>query len=177
MYKGSEPAYVEDVIIFYDEQSVKTIRVKLKIIRNLKQGDKFSSGGGCKGIVSKTLLPHEMPFTADGIIPDLIFNPTSIPTRMMIAQLIEATFQNICVNMCDRLDATVFNDLSIETAEKLMKEFGIKDEGYKYLYNGDTGERIKARVFIAPTFYMRLQKFSVTAKFVTNQSTLDIVTR
>jgi DNA-directed RNA polymerase beta subunit len=79
--------------------------------------------------------------------------------------------------MCDRLDATVFNDLSIETAEKLMKEFGIKDEGYKYLYNGDTGERIKARIFVAPTFYMRLQKFSVTAKFVTNQSTLDIVTR
>lgn len=79
--------------------------------------------------------------------------------------------------MCDTFDATVFNDISIEDAESLMAKFGIKDEGYKILYNGDTGERIKARIFLAPTFYMRLQKFSITAKFVTNTSSLDLVTR
>ena len=82
IYKGSEDAYVEDVNVFYDEQSIKTIRIKLKIIRNLKAGDKLSTSAGCKCIVSKTLLPHEMPYTKDGVVPDLIFNPASIPTRM-----------------------------------------------------------------------------------------------
>ena len=62
-----------------------------------------------------------MPFTEDGLIPDLIFNPHSIPTRMMIGQLLEATFQRICVEMCDTFDATIFSDVSNELAEELMK--------------------------------------------------------
>jgi len=36
VYKGLESAYVEDIMVFYDDQSIKTIRIKLKIIRNLK---------------------------------------------------------------------------------------------------------------------------------------------
>ena len=69
-----------------------TIRVKVKIVRNLKQGDKLSSGQGCKGVISKTLMPSEMPFTEDGLIPDIIFNPHSIPTRLVTGQLIEAGY-------------------------------------------------------------------------------------
>ena len=55
----------------------------MKIVRNLKQGDKLSAGQGCKSIVSKVVPPSDMPFTADGIIPDIIFNPHSIPTRLL----------------------------------------------------------------------------------------------
>lgn len=58
--------------------------------------------------------------------------------------------------MCDTFDATVFSDVSNELAEELMKEFEIEDHGYQYLYNGDTGERIKSKIFICPTFYYRL---------------------
>ena len=109
-----------------------------------------------------------MPFTADGVIPDLIFNPHSVPTRMMIGQLLEATFQRICVEMCDTIDATVFQDISVELAEELMKKHNIEDHGYQYLYNGDTGERIKTKIFVCPTFYYRLQKFVIASKYVVN---------
>ena len=58
--------------------------------------------------------------------------------------------------MCDSFDATVFADISNEIIEKLMDEYKIEDKGYTYLYNGDTGERIKTKIFVCPTFYYRL---------------------
>lgn len=76
--------------------------------------------------------------------------------------------------MCDYFDATVFQDISIELAESLMDKFGIKNQGYRYLYNGETGERIKTQIFMVPTNYYRLQKFSVTAKYAVNQSSINI---
>lgn len=66
------------------------------------------------------------------------------------------------------MDATVFSDISVETIDKLMKEANIKDDGYQYMYNGETGERIKAKICIVPIFYYRLQKFSVASKNIVN---------
>jgi DNA-directed RNA polymerase beta subunit len=62
----------------------------------------------------------------------------------------------------------MFSDVSTELCEQLYKEHGIQDYGCCDMYNGDTGEKLKARIFVAPTFYMRLQKFAVTAKYVVN---------
>ena len=58
-----------------------------------------------------------------------------------------------------------------------MEEYKIEDKGYKYLYNGQTGERIKAKIFIVPTFYYRLQKFAITGKYVVDEATKDILSR
>jgi DNA-directed RNA polymerase beta subunit len=71
----------------------------------------------------------------------------------------------------------MFSDVSTDLCEKLYEEHGIKDYGCTDLYNGDTGEKLKARIFVAPNFYMRLQKFAVTAKYCVNQGPIDIVTR
>lgn len=51
----------------------------------------MSSGQGCKAVISEIVPTHLMPYTADQTVPDVIFNPHSIPTRMMLGQLIEAT--------------------------------------------------------------------------------------
>ena len=177
LYKGDEAAYVEDVMQFQDEQFTTTIRVKLKIVRNLKQGDKLSSGQGCKSIVSRTLPSGGMPYTEDGLIPDMIFNCHSLPTRLMIGQVLEASFQRAAIELCDTFDATMFSEVSTDLCEKLYEEHEIKDYGCVDMYNGDTGEMIKARIFVAPNFYQRLQKFAVTAKYVVNQGPIDIVTR
>ena len=77
-----------------------------------------------------------MPYTADQLVPDIIFNPHSIPTRMMVGQLIESSFQRICAEMCDSIDGTAFLNTGVETIRSLMEEYKIEDKGYKYLYNG-----------------------------------------
>jgi DNA-directed RNA polymerase beta subunit len=64
--------------------------------------------------------------------------------------------------MCDTVDGTAFSGTSVEAIKDLMEEYKIEDHGYKYLYNGQTGERIKAKIFMVPTFYYRLQKFAIT---------------
>jgi DNA-directed RNA polymerase beta subunit len=79
--------------------------------------------------------------------------------------------------MCDTIDGTAFSNTSIDTIRQLMEEYKIEDRGYKYLYNGQTGERIKAKIFIVPTFYYRLQKFAITGKYVVDEANRDILSR
>ena len=79
--------------------------------------------------------------------------------------------------MCDTIDGTVFSDVSVDTIRQLMEEYKIEDKGYKYLYNGQTGERIKAKIFLVPTFYYRLQKFAITGKYVVDDANIDILSR
>ena len=37
-----------------------------------------------------------------------------------------------------------------------MDKFNIKDKGYETMYNGNTGEMIKSKIYVTPNFYMRL---------------------
>jgi len=177
LYSYDEPGFVEDIVQFQDEQYHITIRVKVKIVRNLKQGDKLAANQGCKSIISKVLSPADMPFTESGLVPDIIFNPHSIPTRLLTGQIIEASFQRLAVELCDFVDATMFTNTSVEDLQQLYKEHNIEDLGYQDMYNGQTGEKMMARVFLAPTNYLRLQKFSITAKYVVNQGKYDALTR
>lgn len=77
----------------------------------------------------------------------------------------------------DYFDATVFNEISIEFVNQMMTKLNIEDKGYTHMYNPDTGERIKAKIFLVPTFYYRLQKFAKSAKYCVNNATMDILTR
>ncbi len=125
MYKKEEPAFVEEVLEFFDESQTKKIVVKLKCIRRMKQGDKMSSREGCKAIVSKVMEASDMPFTEEGIIPDLIFNPHSIPTRMIVGQIYEAVSARLCVETADTLDATVFCNFDLDYIYKQLEKFGV----------------------------------------------------
>ena len=98
-----------------------------------------------------------MPFTKEGIRPDIILNPNAIPSRMTIGQLVESLVGK--ASAIDGMDAdgTSFEEHDIDSIKQKLKELGYEENGYEYLYNGMSGERMKTMIFIGPTFYQRLK--------------------
>ena len=112
---------------------------------------------GQKGTIGLTYAQEDMPFTKDGIIPDIIMNPNAIPKRMTIAQLIECVFGKVGAISGTELDATPFRKITVENIKEVMEKMGYHGAGTEILYNGKTGEQIASEIFIGPTFYYRLK--------------------
>ena len=107
------------------------------------------------------IYPQEdMPFTADGITPDLIINPHCIPTRMTIGHLVECLASKLAAITGRQIDATAFEHAPVETFCKEMRAAGFQPYGNEQLYSGRTGRPLKARVFIGPIHYQKLKHMS-----------------
>ena len=114
---------------------------------------------------------EDMPFTKDGIVPDIIMNPHAIPSRMTIAQLMECLMGKTCTMLGSYGDATPFEGVTVEElAQVLQDECGMERYGNEILYNPRTGEQIETQVFMGPTFYQRLKHMTQDKQHSRNSS-------
>lgn len=116
-----------------------------------------STRHGQKGTIGITLPQRDMPFTAEGMSPDLIFNPHGMPTRMTMGQLAETLASKAAANIGELFDGTPFSDYDVTEIPKVLKELGMDEYGTEEMYCGMTGRKMKARIFIGPMFYLRLK--------------------
>ncbi len=135
-----------------------------------------SSRAGQKGTGGILLDEADMPRTSDGIAPTIIMNPHSIPSRMTVGQLIEAHVGNLCAEKCAQVDATIFKKVDIESVALELENLGLNKYGYRRLYNGTTGEYIDCEIFMGPTFYQRLQKFTADTQYAVASGPSDAIT-
>ncbi len=98
-----------------------------------------------------------MPFTGNGLIPDIIVNPNAFPKRMTIGQLIECVVGKIAATKGHNVDATPFNKIDRQKIAEALVGLGYDYSGKEYLYNGMNGKKLKAMIFIGPTYYQRLK--------------------
>lgn len=158
--KTNEEGYIDSNYINTNADGYKFSKVRIRSIRIPDIGDKFSSRHGQKGTIGMIYPEEDMPFTKDGIKPDIIMNPHAVPSRMTIAQLIECILGKTCAELGCLGDATAFNKVNVNNISQTLESQGFEGKGNEVLYNGMTGEQLKTSIFFGPTYYQKLKHMS-----------------
>ncbi|MDP7179859.1 MAG: DNA-directed RNA polymerase subunit B [Candidatus Woesearchaeota archaeon] len=155
--KHGEKGIVDFILLTENEEGNKLVQVRLRDQRIPEIGDKFTSRHGQKGVIGLIVPQADMPFSASGIQPDLIFSPHGIPSRMTISHLIELIAGKVGSLSSRYIDGTTFD---AEPEEKLREELlslGFRENGVETLYNGQTGEPFQAKIYIGNMYYLKLK--------------------
>lgn len=155
-----EEGIVDEVWDGYNEDGERMVKIKIRQLRIPEVGDKSSSRSSQKGVCGIMLPQEDMPYTSQGIVPDLIMNPHSQPSRMSISQLLECLSGKVASLSGNFIDSTTFCKSSTNPVEIIANELqkhGFQKYGNERMYSGYTGEILEASIFIGPTYYQRLK--------------------
>jgi len=157
IHRTTEETYIDKNFIDRNGDGYCIAKVRIRTSRKPVIGDKLSSRHGQKGTVGNIIPEKDMPFTSNGMRPDIIINPHAIPSRMTIGQLKETLLGKVLVQLGLFGDGTSFGELAIEDIRRELLKTGYESHGNELLYNGMTGEQIESNIFIGPAFYQRLK--------------------
>jgi DNA-directed RNA polymerase beta subunit len=156
-YRTHEESYIDKNYTGRNGDGYNFAKVRIRTLRKPVYGDKFSSRHGQKGTCGNIIPESDMPFTKDGLRPDIIINPHAIPSRMTIAQLKETLLGKVLLELGAFGDGTSFGNLDIASIAKELQKTGFESYGNEIMYNGLTGEQMEMETFIGPCFYQRLK--------------------
>ncbi len=178
LVRPDEEGYVDTVMITSDENGNRLVKIKLRQEKIPEIGDKFTARMGQKGVIGMIVPQEDMPFTAQGIVPDLIFNSHAFISRMTVSYVLEILgAKAAALEGWEEVDATMGEGMEAEDFEKILRAHGFRRTGKETLYDGKTGEEIDADIFIGPIYYLRL-KHLVSQKFQARaRGPIQILTR
>jgi DNA-directed RNA polymerase beta subunit len=157
--KKGQLGFVDKSFITDSEEGFNIAKVRIREERLPSIGDKMGSRAGQKGTIGLIIPECDMPFTENGLKPDIIINPHALPSRMTIGQMLESLFGKLCGEIGSFGDCTAFQSKgsNISTYGKQLNNVGFHSSGNELMHNAHTGEQLEADIFVGPTYYMRLK--------------------
>ncbi len=177
MIKHGEIGKVDAVMITENEEGNKLVQVRIRDQRIPEIGDKFASRHGQKGVIGSIVPETDMPFTSSGVIPDLIFSPHSLPSRMTVGHLLEILSGKIGSLAGRFIDGTAFDAEDEGDLRKELLSLGFREDGTEKLYNGVTGEEYKVNIFIGNMYYMKLKHMVANKLHARASGRIQLLTR
>ena len=175
--RHGEKGTVDFILITENAEGNKLVQVRVRDQRIPEIGDKFTSRHGQKGVVGLILPQTDMPFSASGIVPDLIFSPHGVPSRMTISHLIELVGGKVGALSSRHINGTTFD---AEPEEKLRKELlslGFRENGVETFYNGESGEQFEAKIYVGNMHYLKLKHMVANKLHSRARGPIQLLTR
>jgi DNA-directed RNA polymerase subunit B len=154
--RPSETGVIDTVVMTQSNEGGKMYKIRARDMRIPEIGDKFASRHGQKGVMGILAKAEDLPYTAEGISPDVLINPHAFPSRMTVGMMMESVCGKAASFRGKRFDGSAFVGEKMDEVKAVMDEHNFKYSGKEIMYDGRSGKAFPVDVFIGVVYYQKL---------------------